>query len=130
MIHGALRGRVRPRENAMHDTLARLEAIPFPAIRRGRLATLQVNLGYRCNQSCFHCHVNAGPNRTEAMDSATIDLVVEVVASMPCYLEGNVDAQRGKGVFDRSILGLRKLNAVGYGDRRRGLVLNLVFNPQ
>ncbi|HZB39244.1 MAG TPA: arsenosugar biosynthesis radical SAM (seleno)protein ArsS [Beijerinckiaceae bacterium] len=178
----------------MHDTLARLEAIPFPAIRRGRLATLQVNLGYRCNQSCFHCHVNAGPNRTEAMDSATIDLVlevlerravatldvtggapelhpefrrlvtaardlgvkvmdrcnltilsepgqddlaeflsanqVEVVASMPCYLEGNVDAQRGKGVFDRSILGLRKLNAVGYGDRRRGLVLNLVFNPQ
>ena len=140
----------------MHDTLARLEAIPFPAIRRGRLATLQVNLGYRCNQSCFHCHVNAGPNRTEAMDSATIDLVlevlerravatldvtggapelhpefrrlvtaardlgvkvmdrcnltilsepgqddlaeflsanqVEVVASMPCYLEGNVDA--------------------------------------
>src|ERR671913_1239811 len=79
MIHGALRGRVRPRENAMHDTLARLEAIPFPAIRRGRLATLQVNLGYRCNQSCFHCHVNAGPNRTEAMDSATIDLVLEVL---------------------------------------------------
>jgi radical SAM/Cys-rich protein len=178
----------------MHDTLGRLEAISFPAIRRGRLTTLQVNLGYRCNQSCFHCHVNAGPNRTEAMDSGTIDLVlevlerrriatldvtggapelhpefrrlvaaardlgvkamdrcnltilsepgqedlaeflaanqVEVVASMPCYLAANVDAQRGKGVFDRSILGLRRLNAVGYGDPRTGLVLNLVFNPQ
>src|SRR5215203_4030095 len=151
----------------MHDTLPRLEAIPFPAIRRARLTTLQVNLGYRCNQSCLHCHVNAGPNRTEAMAPATIDLVlavldrrgvatlditggapelhpefrrlaaaardlgvkvmdrcnltilleqgqeeqgkedlaeflasnqVEVVASLPCYLEANVDAQRGKGV--------------------------------
>src|ERR671911_2076955 len=79
MIHGALRGRVRPRENAMHDTLARLEAIPFPAIRRGRIATLQVNLGYRCNQACFHCHVNAGPNRTEAMTDETIDLVLAVL---------------------------------------------------
>ena len=178
----------------MHDTLPRLEAIPFPAIRRARLTTLQVNLGYRCNQSCLHCHVNAGPNRTEAMAPATIDLVlqvlegrrittlditggapelhpefrrlvaaardlgvkvmdrcnltilsepgqedtaaflaenqVEVVASMPCYLANNVDRQRGNGVFDRSILGLRTLNAVGYGDPRRGLVLNLVFNPQ
>ena len=64
----------------MHDTLDRLAAIPFPAIRRGRLTTLQVNLGYRCNQSCFHCHVNAGPNRTEAMDAATVDLVLEVLA--------------------------------------------------
>jgi radical SAM/Cys-rich protein len=178
----------------MHDTLPRLEAIPFPAIRRARLTTLQVNLGYRCNQSCLHCHVNAGPNRTEAMAPATIDLVlqvldrrriatlditggapelhpefrrlvaaardlgvkvmdrcnltilsepgqedtaaflaeneVEVVASMPCYLADNVDRQRGNGVFDRSISGLRALNAVGYGDPRRGLVLNLVFNPQ
>src|SRR5215216_944750 len=178
----------------MHDTLPRLEAIPFPAIRRARLTTLQVNLGYRCNQSCLHCHVNAGPNRTEAMAPATIDLVlevldrrriatlditggapelhpefrrlvaaardlgvkvmdrcnltilsepdqegtaaflaenqVEVVASMPCYLADNVDRQRGKGVFERSILGLRMLNALGYGDPRRGLVLNLVFNPQ
>jgi radical SAM/Cys-rich protein len=178
----------------MHDTLGRLEAIPFPAIRRGRLETLQVNLGYRCNQACFHCHVNAGPTRTEAMSGALVDLVlevldrrriatlditggapelhpefrrlvgsggdlgvkvmdrcnltilsepgqeglarflaenqVEVVASLPCYLEGNVDAQRGKGVFDRSIAGLKALNGEGYGDPRRGLVLNLVFNPQ
>jgi radical SAM/Cys-rich protein len=178
----------------MHDTLPLLDAIPFPAIRRGRLTTLQVNVGYRCNQSCFHCHVNAGPNRTEAMDTETLDLVlavlerrriatlditggapelhgefrrlvasardlgvrvidrcnltilledgqedlatflaanqVEVVASLPCYLEDNVDRQRGKGVFDKSIEGLRRLNAVGYGDPRTGLVLNLVFNPQ
>ena len=167
----------------MHDTLPRLEAIPFPAIRRARLTTLQVNLGYRCNQSCLHCHVNAGPNRTEEMAPATIDLVlqvleqaahrdprhhrrragassrvppsrrrgarsrrqgdgplqphhpvrarpgghwprssprtqVEVVASMPCYLADNVDRQRGNGVFDRSIRGLRTLNALGYGDPR------------
>src|SRR5215218_5369624 len=63
----------------MHDTLPRLEAIPFPAIRRARLTTLQVNLGYRCNQSCLHCHVNAGPNRTEAMDGDTVDLVLQVL---------------------------------------------------
>jgi radical SAM/Cys-rich protein len=179
----------------MHDTLPLLDAIPFPAMRRGRLTTLQINVGYRCNQACFHCHVNAGPTRTEAMDADTVDLVlavlakrcgittlditggapelhpdfrrlvtsarglgvkvmdrcnltillepgqedlaeflaanqVEVVASLPCYLESNVDAQRGKGVFDKSIDGLRRLNAAGYGDPCAGLVLNLVFNPQ
>jgi radical SAM/Cys-rich protein len=170
-----------------------LEKIPFPALRRGRLETLQVNLGYRCNQSCLHCHVNAGPNRTEEMSGAVIDSVlaflerrpiatlditggapelnahfrrlvstargrgvkvmdrcnltileqpghedlaeflareqVEVVASMPCYLEANVERQRGKGVFDGSIRGLRRLNALGYG-RDASLVLNLVYNPQ
>ena len=178
----------------MHDTLPLLDAIPFPPLRRARLTTLQVNLGYRCNQACFHCHVNAGPNRTEAMSDETIDLVlavlerrrlgtldvtggapelhpafrrlvaaardrgvrvidrcnltillepgqedlaafladhgVEVVASLPCYLEDNVDRQRGKGVFDKSIVALRRLNAAGYGDPRTGRVLNLVFNPQ
>ena len=51
----------------MRDTLPLLEQISFPAIRRGKLETLQVNVGYRCNQSCFHCHVNAGPTRTEEM---------------------------------------------------------------
>jgi radical SAM/Cys-rich protein len=175
----------------MRDTLPLLDRIPFPAIRRGKLETLQVNLGYRCNQSCVHCHVNAGPNRTEEMDGGTVDLVVEVlkrrgiaklditggapelnphfhrlvraacgigvhvmdrcnltileqpgqedlaeflsaheveiVASMPCYLQDNVERQRGKGVFDASIRGLQKLNALGYG---RGLPLNLVYNPQ
>jgi radical SAM/Cys-rich protein len=178
----------------MHDTLPLLDAIPFPPLRRARLTTLQVNLGYRCNQACFHCHVNAGPNRTEAMSDETIDLVlavlerrrlgtldvtggapelhpafrrlvtatrdrgirvidrcnltillepgqeelaaflagheVEVVASLPCYLEDNVDRQRGKGVFDKSIAALRRLNEAGYGDPRSGRVLNLVFNPQ
>jgi radical SAM/Cys-rich protein len=178
----------------MHETLPRLRTIAFPQLRRGELTTLQVNLGYRCNQSCLHCHVNAGPNRTEAMAPDTVDLVlevierrriatlditggapelhpefrrlvlqardlgakvmdrcnltilsepgqedlgaflagnqVEIVASMPCYLEDNVDRQRGKGVFDRSIAGLQSLNALGYGDDRSGLVLNLVFNPQ
>src|SRR6185437_15098353 len=54
---------------------------------------------------------------------------VEVVASMPCYLEGNVEAQRGKGVFDGSIRGLKALNALGYG-RDPKLALNLVYNPQ
>jgi radical SAM/Cys-rich protein len=178
----------------MRDTWPLLEPIPFPAIRRRRVDTLQVNLGYRCNQSCVHCHVNAGPNRTEEMQAETIDLVlaflerrrittldvtggapelnpyfrrlvhaaremgvrvmdrcnltilevpgqedlaeflqrqqVEVVASMPCYLLDNVDRQRGKGVFDGSIRGLRRLNALGYGRDETGLVLNLVYNPQ
>ncbi|MGE0563179.1 MAG: arsenosugar biosynthesis radical SAM (seleno)protein ArsS [Pseudolabrys sp.] len=177
----------------MRDTLPLLDKIDFPAVRRGRLDTLQVNVGYRCNQSCFHCHVGASPNRTEEMSGETIDLVldfierrristlditggapelnphfrrlasgarargarvmdrcnltilevegqedlgtflaghgIEVVASMPCYLEDNVDAQRGKGVFDGSIRGLQTLNALGYG-RDPALVLNLVYNPQ
>ena len=177
----------------MRDTLPLLDKIAFPAIRRGRLETLQVNVGYRCNQSCFHCHVNAGPTRTEEMSAdiaalvldfvkrrriPTLDITggapelnanfrhmvvaaralgakvmdrcnltileqpgqedlaeflgrqtVEVVASMPCYLEDNVERQRGKGVFDGSIRGLRKLNALGYG-RDPALVLNLVYNPQ
>jgi radical SAM/Cys-rich protein len=178
----------------MRDTWPLLQTIPFPAISRARLDTLQVNVGYRCNQSCVHCHVNAGPNRTEEMDGETIDLAlaflerrrvatlditggapelnphfrrlvtsardmgvrvmdrcnltileqpgqedlgrfladnqVEIVASMPCYLEDNVDRQRGKGVFDGSIRGLKQLNALGYGRPETGLVLNLVYNPQ
>ena len=178
----------------MRDTWPLLEQIAFPSIRRERLATLQVNVGYRCNQSCVHCHVNAGPSRTEEMSSDVIDLVlaflarksvttlditggapelnphfrrlvraardlgarvmdrcnltilevpgqedlaqflareqVEIVASMPCYLDDNVDRQRGKGVFDGSIRGLQTLNGLGYGRAETGLVLNLVYNPQ
>src|SRR3989442_12279570 len=64
----------------MRDTWPLLEPVPFPAIRRGRLDALQVNVGYRCNQSCFHCHVNAGPNRTEEMDGETIDVVLAFLA--------------------------------------------------
>ncbi|NWF47191.1 radical SAM/Cys-rich domain protein [Hydrogenophaga sp. D2P1] len=63
----------------MHDTLPLLTATDFPAIRRRALNTLQVNLGYRCNQSCLHCHVNAGPNRTEMMEADTVDMVIEVL---------------------------------------------------
>ena len=63
----------------MHATLPLLAATDFPALRRGALQTLQVNLGYRCNQSCLHCHVNAGPNRTEAMDGETAALVLQVL---------------------------------------------------
>src|SRR5207248_8950713 len=55
---------------------------------------------------------------------------VEVVASMPCYLEDNVDRQRGKGVFEASVRALEKLNARGYGREGSGLILNLVYNPQ
>ena len=60
----------------MHATLPRLAATDFPRLHRKALATLQVNLGYRCNQQCLHCHVNAGPNRTEVMDRATIGALV------------------------------------------------------
>ncbi|MCU0963470.1 MAG: arsenosugar biosynthesis radical SAM (seleno)protein ArsS [Methylibium sp.] len=178
----------------MHATLPLLAATDFPPIRRRSLETLQVNLGYKCNQSCLHCHVAASPQRTEMMDGETIALVldvlrarhvstldltggapelnvhfrdlvrqaralgvrvidrcnltilsepgqedlaaflaeqgVEITASLPCYSPANVDRQRGDGVFERSIAGLRQLNALGYGDASRGLVLNLVYNPQ
>ena len=65
----------------MHATLPLLKKIKFPAIDRTRLDTLQVNLGYKCNQSCVHCHVNAGPNRTEMMDAATMALIPDVLAA-------------------------------------------------
>ena len=60
----------------MRETIQLLIESDFPRIRRGRLETLQVNLGYKCNQSCLHCHVNAGPNRTEMMDRETLDEVI------------------------------------------------------
>ena len=165
----------------------------FPPLQRKRLEILQVNICYQCNQSCQHCHVNAGPGRREQMDWPTMeealrflevsgvrtlditggapelnrhfrDLVqearhrgvhvidrcnltvleepgqedldaflagqqVEIVASMPCYLEENVDRQRGKGAYRKSILALRCLNALGYGQPDSGLLLNLVYNP-
>jgi radical SAM/Cys-rich protein len=63
----------------MHATLPLLAATDFPPIQRRALDTLQVNLGYRCNQSCLHCHVNAGPNRTEMMDAEHAALVLQVL---------------------------------------------------
>jgi len=72
----------------MHATLPLLEISDFPAIRRERLETLQVNLGYKCNQSCLHCHVNAGPTRTEQMDRETVGTVLR-------YLEAS-----GAGILD------------------------------
>jgi len=178
----------------MHATLPLLRESNFPEIYRGSVETLQVNLGYLCNQRCLHCHVNAGPARQEIMDKKTVEIVldylknqsiktldltggapemnphfeflvrearaldvrvidrcnltilaedgyqnttqfladqgVEVVASLPCYLGENVDAQRGDGVFDSSISALKMLNAAGYGVEGSGLLLTLVYNPQ
>lgn len=177
----------------MRDTFPLLVKTDFPALRRGVLETLQANLGYRCNQSCLHCHVAASPKRTEEMSWPTMELLlefarrhgvrtldltggapemnphfrrlvtearrqglavidrcnltilsepgyetlaafladnaVEITASLPCYLEENVDRQRGDGVFRRSLDGLRALNALGYGQAGSGLLLNLVYNP-
>jgi radical SAM/Cys-rich protein len=178
----------------MHATLPALLDSDFPEVARTALDILQVNLGYRCNQSCLHCHVNAGPKRPEVMSAATVEAVVEflarnrlhtldltggapelnpgfrrlvqaarshgmavidrcnltvlfesgqadtaeflagnkvkVVASMPCYLKENVDAQRGDGVFEKSLAALRLLNDLGYGSPGSDLELDLVFNPQ
>jgi radical SAM/Cys-rich protein len=175
----------------MHATLPLMRRYGFPAVRRARLETLQVNLGYKCNQSCVHCHVNAGPSRTEMMAPETVTEVlaflqasavktlditggapelhpqfrhlvararalgkhvidrcnltileepgqedlalflkaneVEIIASLPCYTEELVDRQRGKGVYEKSLNALRRLNAQGYGAE---LALNLVYNPQ
>jgi radical SAM/Cys-rich protein len=177
----------------MHATLPLLEKSDFPAIRRDKLEILQANLGYLCNQTCIHCHVNASPRRKEVMDKSTVDTLldflqqsdihmldltggapemnphfrylvsesrklgvqvmdrcnltileepgyenmagfladnqVDIVASLPCYLQDNVDLQRGNGVFEASINGLKRLNALGYGTEDSGLHLNLVYNP-
>jgi radical SAM/Cys-rich protein len=170
------------------------------SLTRAKLTTLQLNLGKMCNLACNHCHVEAGPTRTEVMSWQTMEQIlawletnaraagiktvdmtggspemnphfrelvvalkqrglhlldrcnptilqqpgyeemhlflaehgVEIVASLPCYLEDNVDKQRGNGVFDQSIAALQKLNAIGYGkELAEGtqLKLDLVFNP-
>jgi radical SAM/Cys-rich protein len=183
-----------PAERFLREPAKPESPVAFPRLRRAALTTLQVNLGYRCNQSCQHCHVNAGPTRRESMDPDTLALIVPVlrarslacldltggapelhpgfrtlvrearaegvrvidrcnltilsepgqedlaeflaseavavVASLPCYLEENVDRQRGEGVFAASLAGLRRLNALGYGQPGSGLALHLVFNPQ
>ena len=94
----------------MRPTLERLIQTDFPALRRQRLDTLQVNLGYKCNQSCLHCHVNAGPNRTEMMDEATVDLVLQVLAQRRL---GTLDLTGGAPElnvhFRRLVVGARAL---------------------
>tara|TARA_B100001029_G_scaffold42871_1_gene33504 strand:+ start:45 stop:989 length:945 start_codon:yes stop_codon:yes gene_type:complete len=171
----------------------KLTTTKFPKIKRDFLQTLQINIGYKCNQACSHCHVDASPSRTEMMSNDIIKLIpkvikandikllditggapeihpkfkqlvkevrslnvevmdrcnltiltepgfenlagflasnkVQITASLPCYLEENVDKQRGKGVFEKSILALKQLNSYGYGIKDNGLVLNLVYNP-
>jgi radical SAM/Cys-rich protein len=166
----------------------------LPELRRDAVATLQVNVGRRCDLACHHCHVEAGPKRSESMSKATAARVIEllaanpevgtldltggapelnenfralvsearalgrevidrcnltilfepgqedtaeflaeqgvkVVASLPCYTRENVDAQRGKRVFERSIAALRRLNELGYARPGNGLALDLVYNP-
>ena len=70
----------------MHATLPLLKTTDFPALRRKALETLQVNLGYLCNQSCVHCHVNAGPNRKELMTQQTINDVLRFADKQPIQL--------------------------------------------
>ena len=181
----------------MLDTKPLLLETDFPPLKREKTQILQVNLGYLCNLSCTHCHVNAGPKRTELMSRQTIDELfayidhqqiqvldltggapemnphfchvvtearqrgmtvidrcnltilqepgyehmaqfladnqVNIVASLPCYAEQNVNEQRGKGVYQESIDALKKLNALGYGqvstDQQAVLELSLVYNP-
>lgn len=168
-----------------------LDMVGQPLTAR-EIAALQVNLGYVCNMSCRHCHVEAGPNRGTWMNKKIMDAVlgamieydinilditggapelsphfsylveeatktsrrvivrtnltvffeegmgglpefyrdnkVELVASLPCYLETNVDGVRGKGAFQKSIKAIERLNSLGYG-YPSGLKLNLVYNP-
>ena len=71
----------------MHATLPLLQHSDFPALHRQRLETLQVNVGYLCNQSCLHCHVNAGPKRTEIMGADTVDDLSLIHISEPTRLQ-------------------------------------------
>jgi len=164
----------------------------FPLTATG-ISVFQINVGKLCNQTCAHCHVDAGPDRKEIMTRETaeqciralaqteipiVDITggapelnpnfrwlveqlrglgrhvvdrcnltvlllereadlaeflarhrVEVIASLPYYRAAQTDAQRGEGVFEKSIAALRKLNALGYGREGTGLTLNLIYNP-
>jgi len=168
------------------------QKLDFPLTKQP-ITILQINLGKRCNLACNHCHVEAGPKRSEELNLdislqlieliyqfpqiQTVDLTggapemnygfkplveaartsgkqvivrsnltiyfvpgyedipeycanhqVRIVASLPCYLENNVDQMRGKGVYQDSIQALQWLNCLGYG-RTPELILDLVFNP-
>jgi radical SAM/Cys-rich protein len=180
--------------DSVHDFDAALTLRGVAALEAAQVTTLQINVGKLCNMACQHCHVDAGPKRTEVMgptvaqrviellarsrDVAVVDITggapelcpsfrwlvtearrlgrrvidrcnltvlfepgmetlpellaeseVAIVASLPCYGASNVDKQRGKGAFDRSIAALRRLNALGYGRAGSSLTLDLVYNP-
>ncbi len=170
-----------------------LDQVGLYPLRATGITTLQLNLGKLCNQTCRHCHVDAGPDRTEVMSKDTLDLClqalartdiptvditggapelnphfrwlveqarslgrqvldrcnlsvllipsqadlgeflaqhrVEIIASLPSYQATQTDAQRGEGIFDKSMEALRLLNRLGYGKEGSGLTLNLVYNP-
>lgn len=172
----------------------KLSTIGLYPLKPLSLEIIQINLGKMCNQTCVHCHVDAGPDRKEIMtkdtmllcleviknsSAHTIDLTggapemnphfqwfveqisklekktivrsnltilvsnkkyktfpeffkthrITVISSLPCYTKENTDYQRGKGVFDRSIEALKRLNEMGYGKEESGLELHLVYNP-
>ncbi|MBE9229134.1 arsenosugar biosynthesis radical SAM protein ArsS [Phormidium sp. LEGE 05292] len=163
-------------------------------LTKNKISVLQINLGKRCNLACTHCHVEAGPKRTEDLSPEICQQLIEliykfpqikivdltggapemnygfkplveaaketgkqvivrsnltiyfvegftdipeycaehqlrIVASLPCYLQDNVDKMRGKGVYDASIQALQWLNKLGYG-KDPNLILDLVYNPQ
>lgn len=172
---------------------ARLSQTCLHPLRATGITVFQINVGKLCNQTCRHCHVDAGPDRSEIMsretaelclqalaktDIPTVDITggapelnpsfrwlveqsrmlgrhvmdrcnlsvlllpsqadlpeflahhrVEMLASLPSYRATQTDAQRGEGVFERSIRALQILNQVGYGKDGSGLILNLVYNP-
>lgn len=190
----ALAAARRPQAGDGPSFAAALREHALGPLVRGRVTTLQVNVGKVCNMACHHCHVDAGPKRAETMprgvaehvvallernpDVETVDITggapelnpnfrwltgearrlgrrvidrcnltvlfepgmddlaeflagheVRVVASLPCYQEANVEQQRGKGVFCKSIEALRRLNGLGYGRPGSALELDLVYNP-
>jgi radical SAM/Cys-rich protein len=93
-------------------TLPLLKVSDFPPLRRRALTTLQVNVGYTCNQSCLHCHVNAGPNRVEQMDAETADLVLQVVAARaPRTVDITGGAPEINPHFRRLVSGARECGA-------------------
>ena len=96
----------------MHATLPLLAATDFPPIRRRRLETLQVNLGYVCNQACLHCHVNAGPTRKEAMSTETAALVLRYLeASGASALDLTGGAPELNANFRAMVVEARRLGA-------------------
>ena len=174
----------------------KLKEVNIPDIKKGQLKILQLNIGYMCNQTCSHCHVDAGPRRKEMMSIEvlnrclnlmienkieTVDITggapemhpnfswfvrsirektkvdeiivrsnltiilankkffdlpnffadnrIHIISSLPFYNKEKTDNQRGKGVFDKSIMALKKLNTVGYGKAESNLKLDLVYNP-